>query len=66
MKTLEREGDRLGDAILIPSVSFKDDEDVFLDDVRLHDLSARLNRPTLRVESTARGLMRAVLRFVTS
>jgi putative radical SAM enzyme (TIGR03279 family) len=66
LKTLERESDRLGDAILIPSVSFKDDEDVFLDDVRLQDLSARLGRPALRVESTARGLVRAVLRFVTS
>jgi putative radical SAM enzyme (TIGR03279 family) len=65
MKTLERERDRLGDAILIPSVSFKDDEDVFLDDVRLQDLSAHLGRPILRVESTARGLVRAVLRFAT-
>jgi putative radical SAM enzyme (TIGR03279 family) len=65
-KTLERESDRLGDAVLIPSLSFKDDEDVFLDDVRLQDLSAHLGRPTLRVESTARGLVRAVLRFVTS
>ena len=59
--TLEQERDHLGDAVLIPSVTFKDDEDVFLDDVRLDDLSARLGRPALRVEPTARGLVEAIL-----
>jgi len=64
-RALERQGDRLGDAILIPSVSFKDDEDVFLDDVRLQDVCSIRGRPALRVESTARGLVEAVLRSDT-
>jgi NifB/MoaA-like Fe-S oxidoreductase len=64
-RALERQGDRLGDVILIPSVSFKDDEDVFLDDVRLQDVCSIRGRPALRVESTARGLVEAVLRSDT-
>ncbi|MBI4572376.1 MAG: DUF512 domain-containing protein [candidate division NC10 bacterium] len=59
--TLNGQWDRLGDAVLLPSVAFKEDEDIFLDDARLADLSARLGRPALKVESTARGLVGAVL-----
>ena len=58
---LEREGERLGETILIPSISLKDDEDIFLDDLLLHDLETQIGRPTVRAESTARGLVDAVL-----
>ncbi len=51
----------LGDEILIPSICLKEDEDVFLDDVRLADIGTRFHRPARRVDSTARGLVLAVL-----
>jgi putative radical SAM enzyme (TIGR03279 family) len=61
LKTLEcRRGTR-GEALLLPSVAFKEDEDIFLDDVRLEELSARLGCPALRIEATARGLVSAIL-----
>lgn len=55
------EAEPLGDAVLIPSVSFKEDEDVFLDDMTLADLAAQLRRPVHRVEGTAAGLIAASL-----
>ncbi|MBI2560904.1 MAG: DUF512 domain-containing protein [candidate division NC10 bacterium] len=61
IKTIDRQRDRLGDAILIPSVAMKEDEDIFLDDLLLQDLGTHLGRPTLKVEATARGLMSAAL-----
>jgi putative radical SAM enzyme (TIGR03279 family) len=63
LKTLDRQRERLGDAILFPSVATKADEDIFLDDVRVEDLATHLGRPLLKVESTARGLVHAVLRL---
>ncbi|HWU41682.1 MAG TPA: DUF512 domain-containing protein, partial [Candidatus Acidoferrum sp.] len=39
VKTLDGRRDRLGDAILIPSVALKEDEDFFLDDLSLLDLA---------------------------
>jgi putative radical SAM enzyme (TIGR03279 family) len=60
VKTLEPGRERLGDAILIPSVALKEDETVFLDDLALRELETRLGRPALRVEATARGLVSAV------
>jgi putative radical SAM enzyme (TIGR03279 family) len=48
-----------GEAVLIPSVTLKEDEDIFLDDLTLAELSGRIGRPALRVESSARGLVRA-------
>jgi putative radical SAM enzyme (TIGR03279 family) len=62
LKALDRQRERMGDAILIPSVATKEDEDIFLDDVRVEDLATHLGRPVLKVESTARGLVHAVLR----
>lgn len=59
--TLERQ-DALGEVILIPAVSFKDDEDVFLDDVTLDQVSQRFGRPAVRVEATAYGLVEAIPR----
>ena len=61
LKALDGHRDRLGDAVLLPSVTFKEDQDVFLDDVRLDELSAHLGHPALKVESSARGLVSAVL-----
>lgn len=61
VKTLDRLRDRLGDAILIPSVALKVDEDIFLDDLRLHDLGTHLGRPVMKVEATPRGLVSTVL-----
>ena len=61
LRRLEQELASLGDEVLIPSVCLKDDEDVFLDDRRLADLSSHLGGRAVRVESTARGLLDAVL-----
>jgi putative radical SAM enzyme (TIGR03279 family) len=55
-------GDRpLGAEVLVPSVTLKDDEDVFLDDLTLAGMAERLGRPVRRVPATARGLAQAVL-----
>ena len=61
VRTLDQEPDDLGDEILIPSICLKDDEDVFLDDRQLADVSAHIARPAVRVDSSAGGLVRAVL-----
>jgi putative radical SAM enzyme (TIGR03279 family) len=61
VKTLDRQQDRLGDAILIPSVALKDDEDIFLDDLSLDNLGFHFGIPALKVEATARGLVSAAL-----
>lgn len=58
-KTLEGDREHLGDAVLVPSMAFKDDEDIFLDDMLLRDLGTHLGRPALKIESTARGLVDA-------
>lgn len=61
VRTLDQEPDDLGDEILIPSICLKDDEDVFLDDRQLADVSAHVARPAVRVDCSAGGLVRAVL-----
>jgi putative radical SAM enzyme (TIGR03279 family) len=61
MRRLEDERAHLGDEVLIPAICLKDDEDVFLDDVRLTDLGLRLRCPIRRVESVARAFVEAVL-----
>jgi putative radical SAM enzyme (TIGR03279 family) len=60
--TLEGRRETLGEVILIPAVSFKDDEDIFLDDMTLGQVSERLQRPALRVEATALGLVQGIPR----
>ena len=60
-KSLDRHRDRLGHAILIPSVVLKEDEDIFLDDLSLQELGTHFGVTALRVEATARGLVSAVL-----
>jgi len=59
-RTLDQERARVGDVVLIPSVAFKNDEDILLDDVTLSDVEAGIGRRVLRVEATARGLMRTL------
>jgi NifB/MoaA-like Fe-S oxidoreductase len=61
VKTLDRQQDRPGDAILIPSVALKDDEDIFLDDLSLDNLGSHFGIPALKAEATARGLVSAAL-----
>ena len=61
LKALGERRHLLGDAVLLPAVAFKEDEDLFLDDLTLAELGARLGVPALRVEATARGLARAAL-----
>jgi len=61
LRALSEQRGRLCDAILIPSVAFKEDEDILLDDFLLRDLGAHVGIPCVRVESTARGLARAAL-----
>jgi len=60
-RTLEGRRDTRGEVLLLPSVAFKDDEDILLDDMRLEELSERLGRPVLKVGATARALVSAVL-----
>lgn len=55
-------GKRLGEEVLLPSVAFKADEDVFLDDMRLTDLEVALGVPTKRVEASASILVEAIVR----
>jgi len=62
VRALERRRQALGEAILIPSVSLKEDEDLFLDDMPLARLGERFGRPALRVEATASGLLEAIPR----
>jgi len=62
VRALEGCRENLGEIILIPAVSFKDDEDVFLDDMTLAEMSERLGRPALRVEASPSGLVRAIPR----
>lgn len=59
-RTLDQERGRVGDVVLIPSVAFKDEEDILLDDVTLADVEAGIGRRVLRVEATARGLARTL------
>jgi len=65
VETLAHTPDALGDEILIPSICLKDDEDIFLDDRLLADVGAHFARSVVRVDSSARGLTRAVLRGCT-
>ena len=44
-------GKRLGDLVLIPASSLKEDEDVFLDNMRLEQLEQALSIKVLKVEN---------------
>jgi putative radical SAM enzyme (TIGR03279 family) len=62
ISALETRRAALGDVILIPAVSFKDDEDIFLDDMTLEAVGERFQLPAVRVEDTARGLVQGIPR----
>lgn len=49
-----------GDLVLVPDVMLKADDPVFLDDLRLSDLEARLGVPALAVPATPRGVVDAL------
>jgi len=57
---LATQGD-LGAAVLVPAVAVRDGEGVFLDDLTPGDLASALGVPVRVVESTARGLLDALL-----
>jgi putative radical SAM enzyme (TIGR03279 family) len=61
LQTLQREGHAQDARVLVPGVCLKDAEDIFLDDVPLADLERTIDRPVVRVEPTAGGLIRAAL-----
>jgi putative radical SAM enzyme (TIGR03279 family) len=61
VKTLDAQRERLGDAVLIPAVALKEDEDIFLDDLSLQGLGSHLGHPARKIEATARGLVSAAL-----
>jgi putative radical SAM enzyme (TIGR03279 family) len=61
VKALDGRRQRLGDAVLIPAVALKKDEDIFLDDLFLQGLGSHLGHPALKIEATARGLVAAAL-----
>jgi putative radical SAM enzyme (TIGR03279 family) len=61
VKALDGRRQRLGDAVLIPAVALKEDEDIFLDDLFLQGLGSHLGHPALKIEATARGLVAAAL-----
>ncbi|MGH7332992.1 MAG: DUF512 domain-containing protein, partial [Candidatus Rokuibacteriota bacterium] len=52
----------LGASVLIPAVTVRDGENVFLDDLTPGDLAGDLGVPVRIVEPTARALVRALLR----
>ncbi len=55
------EGRDLGDQLLIAGNMLKAGEDIFLDDMKLEELSARLGVPALRVGSSGQDLLAAIL-----
>ena len=55
-------GKNLGDFLLVPSVMLKADEDIFLDDITLSELSARLGVNTVKSGPTGENLLDALLK----
>lgn len=53
-------GVELGRRLLVPEVMLRDGEDVFLDDLRLEELSRELNLPTTKFDSSPWGLIEAL------
>ena len=50
----------LGDEVLIPACTLKQDEDIFLDDMTLEQLRKELGVPVTPVENTGEALLRAL------
>ena len=51
------DGQDLGEALLVPEVMLKADDDLFLDDLSLDELSAHLKIPIVKIASTPWGLL---------
>lgn len=51
------DGHDLGAALLLPEIMLKSDEDVFLDDLSLTELSDRLQLPVVKIASSPWGLL---------
>ena len=60
MKTLTGEIGR-DDVLLVPDIVMKEGEEVFLDDVSRRDMEAILGAKTMLIESSAQGLLDAVM-----
>ncbi|MCL2752951.1 MAG: DUF512 domain-containing protein [Defluviitaleaceae bacterium] len=54
-------GRSLGDLVLLPSVCLKNDEDVFLDDIALEEMSAVLNVPVKTINPLGHEFVRSLL-----
>ncbi|MCI0469872.1 MAG: DUF512 domain-containing protein, partial [Nitrospirae bacterium] len=61
LKNIEGKVER-GDILLIPDVVMKEGENVFLDNVSLHDVEAVLGVKAEIIESTPKGLIDAICR----
>ncbi|MDA8082727.1 MAG: DUF512 domain-containing protein [Nitrospiraceae bacterium] len=59
IRTLHEQSDGF-DTLLIPDVTLKEDEDIFLDDVTLKDLEEATGLRTLRISSEPQGLVDAL------
>lgn len=49
----------LGEYIVIPDITLKEDEDIFLDDMRLESLQTRLNKKVVISDGSAKGFVKA-------
>ena len=55
------EGAKLGERLLIPKAMLKNDENIFLDDISLEQLSTQLGVPVIPVENDGAALLEAIL-----
>jgi putative radical SAM enzyme (TIGR03279 family) len=62
MKSLHDNTDSY-DALLVPDVALKEDEDLFLDDVSLKEIEEVTGLKTVRIESTPQGIIDAIERL---
>ncbi|MCL2234869.1 MAG: DUF512 domain-containing protein [Defluviitaleaceae bacterium] len=56
------EGRDLGEVVLIPKTALKAEEDIFLDDITLEEMSKQLGRPVIPVDCTGQALAEALIR----
>jgi len=54
------QGRELGEAVLIPKTALKADEDVFLDDITLDEITEKLGVPVIAVETNGQALTEAI------
>lgn len=59
IKTLHDNTDSY-EAVIVPDTTLKEDEDLFLDNVSLHDVEEAIGLTTIRAEDTPQGLIDAV------